>query len=109
MVVLLFYVDTPFERAYYFIYFISMPLEIFPICYYGSSLQLLFGQLQYEVFRCNWMDQTPRFKKHMILFTERALKVIIALAGGMIKIHLDTFFATVKGAYSLFAVIMKVR
>ncbi|XP_014097365.1 odorant receptor 59a-like [Bactrocera oleae] len=109
MVVMLFYVDTPFERLYYLIYFISMPLQIFPICYYGSSLQLLFGQLQYEVFRCNWTDQTRRFKKQMMLFTERALKTTTGLAGGMIKIHLDTFFATVKGAYSLFAVIMKVK
>ncbi|XP_054736624.1 odorant receptor 59a-like [Anastrepha obliqua] len=109
MVVLLFYIDTPPERLYYLTYFISMPLQIFPICYYGSSLQYLFAQLQYEVFRCNWPDQTQRFKKQMILFTERASKETTALAGGMIRIHLDTFFSTIKGAYSLFAVIMKMK
>ncbi|XP_017490406.1 PREDICTED: odorant receptor 59a-like, partial [Rhagoletis zephyria] len=109
MIVLLFYIDTPLERLYYLTYFLAMPLQIFPICYYGSSLQQLFGQLQYEVFRCNWPDQTRRFKKEMILFTERALKETTAMAGGMIRIHLDTFFSTLKGAYSLFAVIMKAK
>ncbi|XP_067633294.1 odorant receptor 59a [Eurosta solidaginis] len=109
LVAILFYTDTLFERVYYVIYFSAMAFQIFPICYYGSNLQYLFGSLHYEIFCCNWTEQTPRFKKLMILFTERTLKDTTALAGGMVRIHLDTFFSTMRGAYSLFAVIMKMK
>ncbi|XP_023306735.2 odorant receptor 59a [Lucilia cuprina] len=109
MAALLFYVSTPLDILYYFVYFLAMPLQIFPTCYYGSDFQYLFDQLHRAIFASNWTDQTKKYKKHMILFTERSLKQNAAMAGGMVRIHLDTFFSTCRGAYSLFAIIMRMK
>ncbi|XP_065369883.1 odorant receptor 59a-like [Calliphora vicina] len=109
MAALLFYVSSPLDIMYYFVYFLAMPLQIFPTCYYGSDFQYLFDQLHRSMFASNWTGQTMKFKKHMLLFTERSLKQNVALAGGMVRIHLDTFFSTCQGAYSLFAIIMRMK
>lgn len=109
MAALLFYVSAPLDILYYFVYFLAMPLQIFPTCYYGSDFQYLFDQLHRAIFASNWTNQTIKYKKHMLLFTERSLKQNVALAGGMVRIHLDTFFSTCQGAYSLFAIIMRIK
>ncbi|KAM7343177.1 odorant receptor 59a-like [Cochliomyia hominivorax] len=109
MAALLFYVSEPLDIIYYFVYFLAMPLQIFPTCYYGSDFQYLFDQLHRAIYASNWTNQTMKYKKHMLLFTERSLKQNTALAGGMVRIHLDTFFSTCQGAYSLFAIIMRMK
>nr|AID61217.1 odorant receptor [Calliphora stygia] len=109
MAALLFYVSAPLDILYYFVYFLAMPLQIFPACYYGSDFQCLFDQLHLAIFASNWTTQMLKYKKHMLLFTERSLKQNVALAGGMVRIHLDTFFTTCQGAYSLFAIIMRMK
>ncbi|XP_067633306.1 odorant receptor 59a-like [Eurosta solidaginis] len=109
MAALLFFVDALFDRLYYFAYFISMPLEIFPTCYYGTAFQSNLDNLHIAMYSCNWVDQTQKFRKHMILFCERSLKQHRVIAGGIVPIHLDTFVSTCKGAYSLLAVITKMN
>ncbi|EDW62021.1 uncharacterized protein Dvir_GJ19983 [Drosophila virilis] len=106
---LLFFVTEPMTRAYFFFYAMSMPLEIFPICYYGTDSELWFGNLHYSAFSCNWTSQHRGFKKKLMLFVERSLKGSTALAGGMLRIHVDTFFSTLKFAYSLFTIIIRMR
>ncbi|XP_049306906.1 odorant receptor 59a-like [Bactrocera dorsalis] len=106
---LLCYVDSPFDRLFFVVYLFAVPLEIFPICYYGTRFQLLFDKLHVEMFFSNWVEQTHKFRKHMILFCERSLKNQTATAGVIIRIHLDTFVSTCKTAYSLLAVIMKMN
>nr|UZH23372.1 odorant receptor 59a1 [Anastrepha ludens] len=109
MAALFFFADAPFARLYYLAYFLAMPLEIFPTCYYGTYFQLLFDKLHIEMYSSNWVEQTQKFRKHMILFCERSLKQHTVMAGGIVRVHLDTFVSTCKGAYSLLAVIMKMN
>ncbi|XP_011188666.1 odorant receptor 59a-like [Zeugodacus cucurbitae] len=109
MAALLYFVDAPFDRLYYLAYLLALPLQIFPICYYGTTFQLLFDKLHVEMFASNWVEQTHKFRKHMILFCERSLMSQTAMAGGIVRIHLDTFISTCKAAYSLLAVIMKMN
>uniref|UniRef100_A0A1B0GFT0 Odorant receptor n=1 Tax=Glossina morsitans morsitans TaxID=37546 RepID=A0A1B0GFT0_GLOMM len=109
MVTLLFFVTDILERIYYVMYFAAMCLQIFPTCYYGSDFEIKFERLHYAVFSSNWTEGTQCFKRHMMLFTERALRETRAMAGGVFRIHLDTFFATIKGAYSLFAVVITMK
>ncbi|XP_037819563.1 odorant receptor 59a-like [Lucilia sericata] len=109
MVALLFFVTDIFYRIYYVMYFLGMIMQLFPVCYYGSDFVMLFEKLHYAVFSCNWTGQSKRFKRHMMLFTERSLKNTMALAGGIFPIHLTTFFATCKGAYSMFAVVITMK
>ncbi|XP_013097687.2 odorant receptor 59a [Stomoxys calcitrans] len=109
MVALLFFATELFDRIYYSIYIVGLAMQLFPSCYYGSDFVLLFEKLHYAVFSCNWIGQSKSFKRHMMIFTERSLRQTMALAGGMFPIHLDTFFATAKATYSLFALIITIK
>ncbi|XP_033149207.1 LOW QUALITY PROTEIN: odorant receptor 59a [Drosophila busckii] len=79
-------------RAYFFFYALAMPMQIFPTCYYATDVVLWFGKLHYAAFSCNWVTQSRSFKRKMMLFVERSLKNVQAVAGGMIPIHVDAFF-----------------
>ncbi|XP_062136735.1 uncharacterized protein LOC133846043 [Drosophila sulfurigaster albostrigata] len=105
----LFFITAPMTRAYFVIYAMAMPLEIFPTCYYGTDNEIWFGKLPYAAFSCNWMDQSRSFKRNLMLFVERSLKRSTAMAGGMLRIHVDTFFSTLKFAYSLFTILLQMR
>ncbi|TMW41350.1 hypothetical protein DOY81_013570, partial [Sarcophaga bullata] len=54
-----------------------------------DDFQFLFDQLHRSIFASNWTNQSIKYKKHMMLFTERSLKQNAAMAGGMVRIHLD--------------------
>ncbi|XP_034475550.1 odorant receptor 59a-like [Drosophila innubila] len=105
----LFFVTEPMSRTYLVFYAIAMPIQIFPTCYYGTDNELWFGKLHYAVFSCNWIKQSRNFKKKLMLFVECSLKQKTAMAGGMVRIHVDTFFSTLKFAYSLFTIILRMR
>ncbi|XP_053967519.1 odorant receptor 59a-like [Anastrepha ludens] len=106
---LLFYVDSAVGRLFYATYLFAQQLQIFPVCYYGSIVEAYLSELHCDIYSCNWTDQSRVFKQHVILFVERSLKKTTVLAFGMIPIHLDTFFRTLKATYSLFAVIIKIN
>ncbi|XP_036328117.1 odorant receptor 59a-like [Rhagoletis pomonella] len=109
IVYLIFYVNDIFSYVYYLLFLVAMPLEIFPHCYYGTVVEMEFNQLTYAIFSCNWMDQSAAFKKNLLIFGEQSLRKQIIIAGGMFAVNLDTFFATLKGAYSLFALVFQMK
>ncbi|XP_039964697.1 odorant receptor 59a-like [Bactrocera tryoni] len=109
IVYLIFYVDGIFTYIYYIVFLIAMPLEVFPLCYYGTCMQLEFEQLTYAIFSCNWMDQSVAFKKNLLIFAEQSLREQIVIAGGMFAVNLGTFFATLKFAYSLFTIVVQMK
>ncbi|EDW85627.1 uncharacterized protein Dwil_GK23056 [Drosophila willistoni] len=106
---LLFFVSEPMSRIYFLFYAMAMPLQIFPTCYFGTDNEFWFGRLHYAAFSCNWLDQSKTFKRKLMLFVERSLKRSTAMAGGMLRVHVDTFFSTLKFAYSLFTIILRMR
>ncbi|EDW36003.1 GL17561 [Drosophila persimilis] len=106
---LVFYVSEPMARTYLIFYALAMPLQIFPSCYFGTDNEFWFGRLHYAAFSCDWPQQGRSFKRKMMFFVERSLKQSTAIAGGMLRIHLDTFFSTLKMAYSLFTIIIRMR
>ncbi|XP_030387107.1 odorant receptor 59a [Scaptodrosophila lebanonensis] len=106
---LLFFVTEPMAVTYFFFYMLAMPLQIFPSCYFGTETEYWFDQLHYGAFSCNWITQRRSFKKKMMLFVEGTLRKKTAKAGGMLRIHVDTFFSTLRFAYSLFTIILRMR
>ncbi|XP_068150893.1 odorant receptor 59a-like [Drosophila tropicalis] len=105
----IFYVREPMYWAYFLFYCLALSLEIFPTCYFGTDNEFWFGRLHYAAFSCDWLPQRLSFKKKMIIFTECSLKHCTAIAGGMLRIHVDTFASTMKFAYSLFTIILRMR
>ncbi|KAH8290493.1 hypothetical protein KR054_003561 [Drosophila jambulina] len=106
---LVFFVSEPMARIYLIFYSMAMPLQIFPSCYFGTDNEYWFGRLHYATFSCNWHNQSRSFKRKMMLFVEQSLRKITAMAGGMLRVHLDTFYSTLKGAYSLFTLNIRLR
>ncbi|KAH8299569.1 hypothetical protein KR044_003060 [Drosophila immigrans] len=104
-----FFVTEPMGRAYFLFYAMGVPLQIFPTCYYGTEAEQSFGKLHYAAFSCNWIDQSRSFKQKLRLFVECSIKKNTALAGGMLRIHVDTFFSTIKFAYSLFTILLQMQ
>ncbi|KAM8711716.1 hypothetical protein ACLKA7_012258 [Drosophila subpalustris] len=105
----LFFSTEPMDRSYFLFYSMGVALEIFPICYYGTDTELWFGKLHYAAFSCNWTTQSRSFKKKLMLFVEGSLKQNTAMAGGMLRIHVATFFSTLKFAYSLFTILLRMQ
>ncbi|KAH8413669.1 hypothetical protein KR222_003180, partial [Zaprionus bogoriensis] len=106
---LIFFVSEPMARTYFFFYAVGVPIQIFPTCYYGTDTELWFGRLHYAAFSCNWIEQDRSFKQKLMCFVERSLKSSTPMAGGMLRIHVDTFFSTLKFAYSLLTILLRMR
>ncbi|XP_001967320.2 odorant receptor 23a [Drosophila ananassae] len=99
---LVFYVETVYDRIYYVSFLIGLTLETYPLCFYGTNMENSFHELHYAAFRCNWVEQSRSFRSTMLILSERTKMNQLLLAGGLVPIHLSTFQATCKAAYSFF-------
>ncbi|XP_037941066.1 odorant receptor 59a-like [Teleopsis dalmanni] len=109
LVAMLFVAKDIFSILYYVFYLFGILMQTFPTCYFGSNFEFMFDELLQAIYSSNWLMQSPKYKKHMILFMQRALKKRPAYAGGILRIHLDTFFSTCKAAYSVFAMVWQLK
>ncbi|KAH8272354.1 hypothetical protein KR026_010949, partial [Drosophila bipectinata] len=99
---LVFFVETVYDRIYYVSFLIGITLETYPLCYYGTNMEQSFHELHYAAFCCNWAEQSRSFRSTMLILSERTKMNALLLAGGVVPIHLSTFQATCKAAYSFF-------
>ncbi|KAH8282744.1 hypothetical protein KR054_009455 [Drosophila jambulina] len=99
---LVFYVDTVPDRIYYVTFLCAITLQTYPLCYYGTMVVDSFSSLHYAVFCSNWTDQSRSYRTHMLILSERTKRRQQLLAGNIVAIHLSTFAAICKGAYSFF-------
>ncbi|XP_037941071.1 odorant receptor 59a-like [Teleopsis dalmanni] len=104
-----FYAEDNMTRLYFLFYAMAVLLGIFPVCYFGSELEYRFEQLHWSIYFSDWTKQSMNFKKDMLIFNERSLKHRALFAGGILRIHLPTFLSTCKGAYSMFAVVLRFK
>ncbi|XP_065359763.1 uncharacterized protein LOC135953713 [Calliphora vicina] len=107
VIVILFTTDL-FTILYYCIYFLSMTAEIFPVCYYGSIMEIEFQNLTNALFSANWIDQDDVFKKNLRIFIEITKKPLYVTAW-LFRINLNSFLVVCKNSYSLFALIMNIK
>nr|NP_523458.3 odorant receptor 23a [Drosophila melanogaster]P81912.1 RecName: Full=Odorant receptor 23a [Drosophila melanogaster]AAD26360.1 odorant receptor DOR64 [Drosophila melanogaster]AAF51230.3 odorant receptor 23a [Drosophila melanogaster] len=100
--VLIFYVETLYDRIYYLCFLLGITVQTYPLCYYGTMVQESFAELHYAVFCSNWVDQSASYRGHMLILAERTKRMQLLLAGNLVPIHLSTYVACWKGAYSFF-------
>lgn len=75
-------------------YLLSMTIEIFIPCYFGSIVTQKSEQLSIRLYESNFVDQSKAFRSSMRIFVERSLQPIIpSAAGGILIIGLPTFIA----------------
>ncbi|XP_067625328.1 odorant receptor 33b-like [Eurosta solidaginis] len=106
---LLFYADNLLSYIYYIFHIVAIMSELFPCCYYGSMVQAEFHALSYAIFRSNWLTQPRLFRRNIVIFAQLSLKDVTVSAGGMMRIHIDSFFKTAKMGYSLFTVVQSIK
>ncbi|KAH8420658.1 hypothetical protein KR222_004636, partial [Zaprionus bogoriensis] len=73
------------------VFFSSVTLEVFIICYFGDGLRSQSEALLDAFYACNWIDQLPHFKRNLIITLQRAQRPCFIYAGGYIAVTLETF------------------
>ncbi|XP_068141628.1 odorant receptor 23a [Drosophila tropicalis] len=105
MFTLIFYAKTPQDRFFFTFFLIGLNCEIFPVCYIGANVDFQFDRLHYAIFCSNWINQSRQYRQNALVLAERTKKRPLLLAGHMVPIHLTTFMANCKAAYSIFTLI----
>lgn len=99
-----FFVTDIYQQAYFVVITIAYIMEIWLACYYGSQYLDSAANVHYAIYSSLWYNQTPAFKKDLIIFTENSLKEYTFMAGGLIIVSLESFMGIMKTTYSTFTV-----
>lgn len=107
----LFFVRDAVSLSYNVVYFAVVCIQLFPSCYYASVLAEQSEILPYAIFSGNWYEQSQEYRRNLLIFVQLTMRLRwhTMMAGGLIELNLKAFFATVKMAYSLFAVVLQVK
>ncbi|XP_055388415.1 odorant receptor 7a-like [Condylostylus longicornis] len=87
---LLIYETTLAETITAIVYLIVILSESFPCSYLSNHMYDEFDDLKNAIFKCNWMDQSEKFKKCIIIFMIRSQQFDQLKAGNLLPISLDT-------------------
>lgn len=68
-----------------------MLFELLLPCFFGNEIMLKSDALSYCLFSSDWTEQTPQYKRKLIIFTERLKRPIKITAGKIIFLSLSTF------------------
>ncbi|XP_016980781.1 odorant receptor 33b [Drosophila rhopaloa] len=109
LVNILFFAENNFAVTYYGVYFVSMILELFPCCYYGTLISIEMNGLTQAIYSSNWIGMDRGYCRTLLIFMQLTLTEVQIKAGGMIGIGMNAFFATVRLAYSFFTLAMSLR
>ncbi|KAH8402917.1 hypothetical protein KR222_000097, partial [Zaprionus bogoriensis] len=107
----LFFVRDTMSLIYNVMYFAVICIQLFPSCYFASVLAEQSEDLPYAIFSSNWYEQSNQYRRNVLVFVQLTLRLrwCSMMAGGLIELNLKAFFATVKMAYSLFAVVAQAK
>ncbi|XP_030080079.1 odorant receptor 2a [Drosophila hydei] len=91
------------------VFFIAVTLEVFIICYFGDRMRSQSEQLCDAFYACNWLDQTPQFRRMLLFTLMRSQKPFCIYAGGHIAVTLETFEQVIKSTYSAFTLLLRAK
>ena len=87
-----------------FFYMVTMLVQTFIPCYYGSEVTVASENLSESLFHSDWTNEDKEFKFAMKLFMEKAKRYKKISIFGVYDVNLETFRIIYKSAYSLYAV-----
>ncbi|XP_037923668.1 odorant receptor 33b-like isoform X1 [Hermetia illucens] len=85
------------ETAAVFLFMVAEITEIYPSCYYSNKFMEKTDQMVFMLYSSNWMDLSPKFRKHLIIFMQMTQERKIILAGKQIPVTLATFMSCFAG------------
>ncbi|KAH8260850.1 hypothetical protein KR038_007788 [Drosophila bunnanda] len=108
---LLFFVGDFISLVYYLVFFGTVCVQLFPSCYFASVVAEEVQRLPYAIFSSRWYNRSRSYRGDLLIFTQFTLGATnrVMRAGGIIELNLNAFFATLKMAYSLFAVVVRMK
>ncbi|XP_022224924.2 odorant receptor 33c [Drosophila obscura] len=108
---LLFYVRDIITVLYYMILFAVICVQLFPSCYFASVVAEELESLPYAIFSSKWYEESRQHRHDLLIFTQLTLsgRRRVIKAGGIIELNLNAFYATLKTAYSLLALVLQVK
>lgn len=102
MFCLVFYVESVRDHLFYLMIVYGIIMQAYPLCYYGTMATDSFSDLHYAVFCSNWIYQSKGYRSSMLIMSERTKARQEFRAGGIVPIHLSTFTALCRSAYSFY-------
>ncbi|KAL7740340.1 hypothetical protein ACLKA6_018781 [Drosophila palustris] len=107
----LFYVEDIASMIHNIAFFAIVCVQLFPSCYFASVLAQECERLPNAIFSGNWYQQSAEYQRYVLIFTQLTLGLLKrpVMAGELIELNLNAFAATVKMAYSLFAVVVQAK
>lgn len=109
LILFIFFADHIFQKFYLAQLLFCYALETALSCYYGSEFDANIFKITESLYKCNWYEQTGRFKQDFIIFLECSLRKYKIVAGGLLPVNKDTFARIIKGVFSLFTVLNSMR
>lgn len=65
--------------------------DVFVVMHYGNKIKISSDRLTYCLFESNWVEQSPSYKKCIIMFLEVLKKPHELLIGKLYPLNLQTF------------------
>ncbi|XP_055844181.1 odorant receptor 42a-like [Episyrphus balteatus] len=79
--------------------------QVMPCCYFVNDLMTSSDSLTTALYSSNWMDQTPKFKKTIIIFMQRTQKTTVIMAGNIVPVTLQTCVSIIRFSFSMFTLL----
>lgn len=71
---------------------VLLALQVFMPCYFSHSLQLRSMQLLDNLYACNWLERSTRFRRMLVICMQRAQRPMrFTTFLGVFDINLETF------------------
>ncbi|XP_017869519.1 PREDICTED: odorant receptor 2a [Drosophila arizonae] len=91
------------------VFFLAVTLEVFIICYFGDRMRSQSEQLCDAFYACNWLDQSPQFRRLLVFTLMRSQRTFCIYAGGYIAVTLETFEQVIRSTYSAFTLLLRAK
>ncbi|XP_017465327.1 PREDICTED: odorant receptor 2a-like [Rhagoletis zephyria] len=80
-----------FQLLKFIIFFFAIIIEVAPCCWFMDEVMAEMRQLTTALFSCSWYEQSPRFRRDLIIFMQRSQKEDKIIAGNITAVSLETF------------------
>ncbi|XP_034482186.1 odorant receptor 19a-like [Drosophila innubila] len=105
-----FFVKLSMSKLFHlFFNFIGVAIETFIICYAAEAVSDSAEHVCQAVYNCNWLDQSIKFQRTLILVLKRSQRPIIIMAARLLPVRMTTFLAVGKTAYSMFTMLNNIK
>lgn len=81
--------------AFIIMFFMCMFIEIYIPCFFGTLLRYKSSNLTEAAFHSNWTEQSPRFKRFLLMFAQGTIRPIRICAGDLFELNLSIFLSVI--------------